>query len=127
MCPVVDNPATCVIHTVICILHARNMSAMAIHHELCMVYGQNVMNEGTVRHWRRMFRDGRTNVHYEEWRGLPSVVNDDLVKVLTKIFVKDGASQFQNFHVNFHKYHALFSMRLLQLDWTITSFVQDGF
>jgi hypothetical protein len=29
--------------------------------------------------------------------------------------------------VNFHKYHALFSMRLLQLDWTITSFVQDGF
>jgi hypothetical protein len=28
--------------------------------------------------------------------------------------VKDGTSQFQNFRVNFHKFHALFSMRLSQ-------------
>jgi hypothetical protein len=26
--------------------------------------------------------------------------------------VKDGTSQFQNFHANFHKFNALFSMRL---------------
>jgi hypothetical protein len=44
----------------------------------------------------------------------PSVVND-LFKVLTKKFVKDSASQFENFHVNFHKLYALFSMRLSQL------------
>jgi hypothetical protein len=37
-----------------------------------------------------------------------------LFKVLTKKFVKDGTSQFQNFCVNFHKFHALFSMRLSQ-------------
>jgi hypothetical protein len=30
------------------------------------VYDQNVMREGTVRQWRRMFKDGRTNVHNEE-------------------------------------------------------------
>jgi hypothetical protein len=30
-----------------------------------------------------------------------------LFKVLTKKFVKAGASQVQNFYVNFHKFHAL--------------------
>jgi hypothetical protein len=36
----------------------KNMSGVEIHDELCMVYGQNVMNEGTVRQWCRMFKDG---------------------------------------------------------------------
>jgi hypothetical protein len=31
-----------------------------------VVYGQNVMSEGTVRQWCRMFKDGETNVHDEE-------------------------------------------------------------
>jgi hypothetical protein len=34
-----------------------------------------------------------------------------LFKAVTKIFVKDGNSQFQNFCVNFHKFHALFCIR----------------
>jgi hypothetical protein len=38
-----------------------------------------------------------------------------LSKVLTKKFVKEGASQFQNFRVNFHKFHVLFSMKLSEL------------
>jgi hypothetical protein len=42
------------------------MSAIEIHHELCAVYGQNVMSEGTVRQWFRMFKDGQRNVHDEE-------------------------------------------------------------
>jgi hypothetical protein len=44
------------------------------------VYGQNVMSEGTVRQWCKMFRDGWTNVHDEERSGRPSVVSDDLVQ-----------------------------------------------
>jgi hypothetical protein len=40
------------------------------------VYGQNVMSEGTVRQWCRMFKDGRTNVHDEERGGRPSAVSD---------------------------------------------------
>jgi hypothetical protein len=44
------------------------------------VYGQNVLIEGTVRQWCRMFKDGRTNVHDEERSGRPSVVSDDLVQ-----------------------------------------------
>jgi hypothetical protein len=35
------------------------MSATEIHRELCAVYGQNIMSEGTVRQWCRMFKDGR--------------------------------------------------------------------
>jgi hypothetical protein len=50
-----------------------------------------------------------------------------LFKVFTKKFVKDGASQFLNFHVNYHKFHALFSTRLSQLDYAITSFAQAEF
>jgi hypothetical protein len=47
--------------------------------------------------------------------------------MLTKKFVKDGASQFQNYHVNFHKFQALFSMKLSQLSYAVTRFEQDGF
>jgi hypothetical protein len=56
-----------------------------------------------------MFKDGRTNIHDEEWSGRSSIVSD------YNKFVKDGASQFQNFRVNFNKIHALFSTRLPQL------------
>jgi hypothetical protein len=48
MCPAIDNPAICEIHAVIRPLHAKNMSAVKIHPELCAVYGQNVMSEVIV-------------------------------------------------------------------------------
>jgi hypothetical protein len=35
--------------------------------------------------------------------------------VLTKKIVKDGASQFQKFRVNFHEFHAQFPTSLSQL------------
>jgi transposase len=45
-----------------------------------VVYGQNVMSEGTVRQWCRMFKDGRTDVQNEERSGRISVVSDGLVQ-----------------------------------------------
>jgi hypothetical protein len=80
MCPAIDNPASCEIHAVTHFLHAKNMSAVEIRHELCAIYSQNVMSEGIIRPWCRMFKDGQ-----------------------------------RNFHVNFHKFHSLFSVRLSQL------------
>jgi hypothetical protein len=62
-----------------------------------------------------MFKDGRTNVQYEEWSGQPSTESDDLVQSVDKKELKHGASQLQNFSENFHKFHALFSMRLPQV------------
>jgi transposase len=40
------------------------------------------MSEGSARQWCRMFKDGRTDVHYEERSGRPSVVSDDLVQIV---------------------------------------------
>jgi transposase len=78
MCCAIANPASCKILAVICFLHIKNMSAAEIHWELCVaVYGQNVMSKGTVRQWRRMFKDGWTNVHDEEQSSQPSIVSDD--------------------------------------------------
>jgi hypothetical protein len=55
---IIDNPASCEIQTVIHFFLAKDMSAMEIHCELCAAYSRNVMNEGTVRQWGRMFKDG---------------------------------------------------------------------
>jgi hypothetical protein len=47
--PAIDNPVSCEIHAVIRFLHAKSMSAAEIRRELCTVYGQNIMNEGTIK------------------------------------------------------------------------------
>jgi hypothetical protein len=61
MCHVIDNLVSFEIRTVIHFLHTKNITAVEIHRELCMVYGQNVMSEGTVRLWCRMFKDRQVN------------------------------------------------------------------
>jgi hypothetical protein len=115
MCPTIDKSASFEVRAIIRFLHAKNMSAAEIHRELYPVYGQNVMREGTVRQWCRMFKNGLTNVHDEVRSDRPSVVSDDLIQSVDKKSVKDGASQFQIFRVNFHKFRVLFSTRLSQL------------
>jgi hypothetical protein len=85
MCLAIDNPASCETLCVIRFLHAKIMSAVEIHRELCAaVCSQNVMSEETVKQWRRMFKDGRTDVHDEEQNGRSSVVSDDLVQSFDK-------------------------------------------
>jgi hypothetical protein len=56
MCPTIYNPASCEISAVISFLHHKNMIPAEIDHELCAVYCQNVMSEGTVIQWCRMFK-----------------------------------------------------------------------
>jgi hypothetical protein len=41
--------------------------------------------------------------------GQSSVVSDDLVQSIDQNIVNNGASQFQKFHANFHKFNAQFS------------------
>jgi hypothetical protein len=87
------------------------------------------MREENVRQWCRKFKYGRKNVHDEERSGRPAICSVMILfKVFNKNFVKDGASQFQNFRVNFHKFYALLFTRLSQLGQAIiTSFAQDWF
>jgi hypothetical protein len=75
----IDNPARCEIRAVIRFLHTKNMSAEEIYCELCVIYSQNVMSEGTVRQWCRMLKVGQTNVHSAEQSVQPSVMSHDLV------------------------------------------------
>jgi hypothetical protein len=76
ICSAIDNPTSCKICAVIRFLNAKNMSAAEVRQELCVVYGQNVMSERTLRQWYRMFKDGRENFHDEKRSGQPSVICD---------------------------------------------------
>jgi hypothetical protein len=58
--------------------------------------------------------------------GRPSIMNDDLFQSVDQKYVKDGLWQLQNFLVNFHKFHLLFSKRLYRVGFPFASFVQDG-
>jgi hypothetical protein len=69
VCTVINNPAVCEIRGVTHFFHAKSMSAAEIHCEFCAVYGQNVMHEGSLGQWCRIFKSGRTNVHDEERSG----------------------------------------------------------
>jgi len=59
--------------------YARNVLPIEIHHQICQVYGDNVMSDGMVRKWVRMFSEGRENMHDKARSGRPSLVNDGLV------------------------------------------------
>jgi hypothetical protein len=66
MCPATDNAARCKIHIDIRFLHTKNMIAAEIDCELMSNLCQNVLSEGNIRQWCRIFKNGRKNVHDEE-------------------------------------------------------------
>lgn len=100
MCPMIDNPASCEIRNVISFLHAKNINAVEIHHELCMVYGWNVMTQRTVRHWCRLFKDEWTNVHDDKECCQSSVVSDNLIQCWPKDFWKTVLHNFRNVRIS---------------------------
>jgi hypothetical protein len=58
VCPAINNPTSCEICTVFLFIHSKNINAAEIHNELCLVYFQNVMSEGSIRQWYGKFKDG---------------------------------------------------------------------
>jgi transposase len=50
-----------------------------IHRQICEVYGENAVSDGTVRKWLRKFNGGRNNAHDEPRSGRPSVITGDHV------------------------------------------------
>jgi len=75
----IEGDAYCLIQSIIRFLKARNVLPSEIHHQICQLYGDNVMSDGLIRKWVRMFNEGRENMHDEARSGRPSLVNDDLV------------------------------------------------
>jgi hypothetical protein len=99
MFPAIDNAASCKTRAVIRLLHAKVRSTAEIHSELCAVYGQNLMNEGTVRQWCRMFKDGRRIFMMKsEVDGRPSVMSDDKKNCERKRFtISEISCEFPQF------------------------------
>ena len=81
----ISNPADCEVRGVIRFLQAENVRPSEIHRRLVAVYGEHAMNAASVRKWRTMFRNGRTDVHDAEGSGRPSVITDALKQKLKRI------------------------------------------
>jgi len=73
----IEGAADCEIRPVMRLLNTRNVLPSEIHHQICQVYGDNVMSDGMVRKRVRMFNEWLENVHDEARSGRPSLVNDD--------------------------------------------------
>jgi len=80
----IEGAADCDILSVIRFLNARIVLTSEIHHQICQVCGDNAMSAGMVRKWVRMFNEGRENVHDEARSGRPSLVNDDLLRMVNE-------------------------------------------
>jgi hypothetical protein len=61
----IENPVTCEVQPVIRFLNAKNIRPAEIHRQIVGVYGEGAIKEGSVREWRRLFKEGWTNVHGE--------------------------------------------------------------
>jgi len=58
----IEGAADCEIRSVIHFLNARNVLPSEIHHQICLVHGDNAMSDGMVRKWIQMFNEGRENM-----------------------------------------------------------------
>jgi hypothetical protein len=54
----IEGAADCEIRSLIRSLNSRNVLPSEIRHQICQVYGDNVMNDGIIRKWVRMFNEG---------------------------------------------------------------------
>ena len=61
----IEGTIDCEIQSVIRFSNARNVLPSEIHHQICQVYGDNVMSDGMVRKWVRIFNEGRENMNDE--------------------------------------------------------------
>ena len=68
--------------SVIRFLNAKNVTLAEIHRQLCDVYGEHAMSSSMIWKWVQLFNEGHENVHDDPRSGRPSVVNEDLVRVV---------------------------------------------
>ena len=96
-----EGATDCEIWSVIRFLNSRNVLPSEIHHQICQVYGDNVMSDSMVRKWVRMFNVRRENVHDEARSGRPSLVNDYLVRKVNEIVRDDRSFTISNLSLHF--------------------------
>lgn len=84
--------------SVIRFLNVRNMKPADIHRQLCEVYREHAMSESMV--WRH-FNEGHENVYDDLQIGRPSVVNEDLVRVVEEKIQEDRRFTISSIFLHF--------------------------
>ena len=88
------------------------MKPADIHRQICEVYSENAMSDGTVTKCVRKFNEGHDNVHDEPRSGRPSVVSDDLVRAVEATVREDNGSPFRRCPYTYSTFQKLFSTKL---------------
>jgi len=97
----IEGDTDCEIRSVIRFLDARNVLPSEIHHQICQVYGDNVMSDGMVRKLVRMFNEGQENMHDEAQSGRPSLVDDDLLHKVNERVCDDRCFTISDLSLHF--------------------------
>jgi hypothetical protein len=122
----IEKPAACEMRSVICFLNARNIKLADIHRQLCEVYGEDAMSDSMVRRWVGHFNDGCENVHDDPWSDRPSVVNEDLVRVLEEKSQENRRFTICHFPCIFHKFQGHFFTTLCPINFVFGNRVHTG-
>lgn len=85
MCAAIENPISYEMRSVIQFLLAKNLKPIDIYRQLCEVYGDNTINESSVKKWCVQFKNYQTNVHDEEKSG-HSIIVLQTKKIMVTVF-----------------------------------------
>ena len=86
--------ARCEIRAVICFLNAKGVSPIDIHRQLTEVYGDKCIAVQHVRKWCRKFTGCCTEIHDEERSGRPSVSDEIVEKIKSRLLSKSWLPSF---------------------------------
>ena len=85
----IPAPADCEVRSVVKFLNALSIEPIKIHHQLCQVYGPNVMSKQAVRCWCKKFTADWLIVHDEERSVRLSIITEDLVELVREWFMEN--------------------------------------
>ena len=116
-----ENPATCEMWLVtwFLLVNAKNVFLAEIHGNIVKMCSEGAVNEGIVRKWCWLFREGRTNVRDLEWNGCLSLVTDDLKENVNAEVQEKRWFKISELHIFFLAGYSLRS------DQETTGIVQD--
>jgi hypothetical protein len=103
MFKIIEHPTDREIQSVIRFLNARNVKPANIHHQICEVYGENAMSDGMVKKWVRKFNEDHDNMYEEPYSSRPSVVSDDLVRVVKAEICEDRQFTISSLSLHFQQ------------------------
>ncbi|GBO22728.1 hypothetical protein AVEN_102942-1 [Araneus ventricosus] len=100
----IENPANFEIRFIIRFLNGKAVKVTEINRQISEMYVENIMGEGMVGKWIRVFNDDSMNVHYEERGGRPSVITEDWRRKLMGKCERTDVLRFHLYLMSFLKF-----------------------